>query len=964
MEDDSLFENRLIDITPRKRKVWLYVTIAIFAMILLFGSQLLRIYVDSLWYSSAGYSDVYWYKFRLGGLLFAAFFVITFIIFRLSFMLLTRLFPELSERPNIRLTTVEDIKDVNFLPYLYRPGVWVISIGAALLSAISMSQAWPDFALYLNAQQAGVADPIFNRDTSFYLFKLPVLEMLSGWLQTIAVLLFIIVAATSGYIWYLERVRNDVTMSTRRRATAAISAAGVLLALALAANTYVDRFDLLQTRNALFTGVNYTDANVRLKVMNILIIIFLISAIALAINAFSLRQLRLIFWLAASVAVVWIIGLVIIPQSVYSFSVKPNELAKESPYIEHNIQMTRQAFALDNFEVRPFVPAPTLTAEQIEANRETLDNVRLWDRRALQATLRQIQVIRTYYDFNVPDVDRYVIDGRRRQVMLAAREMNTDRLPERNWINQHLVYTHGYGVTMNTVNEFTPEGMPHLVLKNMPVESTVPEIKVTRPEIYFGEESNTHVYVRTVPQRGDQPEFNFPAPDNTESYSTYEGGAGIQVGGLLRKLALSVYLGDGTNLLFSDYINSDSRVLIHRNVRERVQKLAPFLLFDEDPYIVISREGKLFWIVDGFTYSDRYPYSTEYTAGGRGINYIRNSVKAVIDAYEGTVNFYVFDQPSDPIINAYQKIFPSLFHSKDEMPDDLREHVRYPSLLVTTQARAYLLYHIQDPQTFYNHEDLWAIATAETPAQPGAEPEPMEPYHVLMHLPGEQQSSLEFLNILPFTPSGGRSNMIGWMGARNDGDKYGKVLVYSFPKNVTVAGPAQIRARVNQDPVLSQQMTLWNARGSELLRGNLLVIPIADSLLYVEAFYLQAEGSQSKMPELRQVAVATQDRLASAKTFEDALRILFPELQTKQPGAPAQPQGQLAVSQAQQNQSAAGQPSTMPQAGDAERLIQQAQQLFSDYERLTAEGKHREAGERLDQLKQTFAELRRRRGGQ
>jgi hypothetical protein len=546
--------------------------------------------------------------------------------------------------------------------------------------------------------------------------------------------------------------------------------------------------------------------------------------------------------------------------------------------------------------------------------------------------------------------------------MLTAREMNTDQLPEKNWINQHLVYTHGYGVAMNTVNEFTPEGMPHLILKNMPVESSAPEIKITRPEIYFGEETNTHVYVRTKPQRGDQPEFNYPAPDNTESYTTYEGNAGVQVGGLLRKMALSLYLGDGTNLLFSDYINSDSRVVMYRNVRDRVQKIAPFLLPDDDPYIMISREGKLFWIVDCFTYSDRYPYSTQYAVGGRGVNYMRNSVKAVIDAYDGTVNFYVFDEPGDPIINAYQKIFPSLFRSKEEMPADLREHIRYPSLLVNTQARAYLLYHIENPQTFYNHEDLWAIAASETPVQQGAEPDSMQPYHVLMDLPGEQQSTLEFLNILPFTPSGGRSNMIGWMAARNDRENYGKVLVYTFPKNVTVAGPAQIRARVNQDPVLSQQMTLWNARGSELLRGNLLVIPTADSLLYVEAFFLQAEGSQSKLPELRQVAVATQDRLASAKTFEEALKILFPALQTRQPAAPPQPQpGQMAQAQPQQNQAAPAQPA-MPQARDADLLIQQAQQLFSDYERLTAEGKHREAGEKLDQLKQAFGELRRRRG--
>jgi uncharacterized protein len=961
MEDDPIFGDRLIDVTPRKRRVWLYVTIAIVVGLLLFGSQLLRVYVDSLWFSSIGYSEVYWYKFRLGGVLFAVFFVLTFIIFRVSFFFLTRLFPELTERPRLHIASVEDLRDLNFLPYVYRPGVWVISFGVAVLSAISMSQAWPEFALYLNSQHADASDPIFNRDISYYLFKLPVLEMLSGWLVTIAMLLFIIVAAASGYIWYLERLRNDVTASTKRRATAAISMAGVLVALGLAASTYVNRFELLQTRNRLFTGINYTDANVRLTVMSILIVIFLISAIALAVNAISLRRLKLIFWLGASIIAVWLIGLAIIPQAI-SYSVRANEVAKESPYIEHNIRMTRQGFALDHFEVRPFVPAASLTADQIQANRETLDNVRLWDRRALQATLGQIQEIRTYYDFNLPDVDRYTINGKPRQVMLTAREMNTDQLPEKNWINQHLVYTHGYGVAMNTVNEFTPEGMPHLLLKNMPVESSAPEIKVTRPEIYFGEETNTHVYVRTKPQRGDQPEFNFPAPDNTESYTTYEGSAGIEVGGFFRKLALSVYLGDGTNLLFSDYINADSRVVMHRNVRDRVQKIAPFLLFDDDPYIIVSREGRLFWIVDGFTYSDRYPYSTEYPVGGRGVNYIRNSVKAVIDAYDGTVNFYVFDDPRDPIINAYQKIFPSLFHSKDEMPADLREHARYPSTLVNVQARAYLIYHILDPQTFYNHEDLWAIAASENAGQQGGEAPPMEPYHVLMQLPGEQQSSLEFLNILPFTPAGGRSNMIGWMAARNDGEQYGKVLVYSFPKNVTVNGPSQIRARVNQDPELSKQMTLWNSRGSELLRGNLLVIPIADSLLYVEAFYLQAEGSQSKLPELRQVAVATQDRLASARTFDEALKILFPSLPIEQHTAPAESPGQMAQAQTQQNQAAQTQPVAQPQAKDVDQLIQQAQQFFSDYERLSAEGRHREAGEKLDQLKQTFGEIRRKRG--
>src|SRR5205085_1337638 len=707
------------------------------------------------------------------------------------------------------------------------------------------------------------------------------------------------------------------------------------------------------------------DANVRLTAMNVLVWLLVISALALVINAIALRQLRVLAWLTAIVVIAAVVGLGIIPQSVQSFSVKPNELAKESPYIEHNIRLTREAFALDGFKDKQFTPAPTLTAQQIRANSETLDNVRLWDRRALQATLSQIQEIRTYYDFRTPDVDRYVLNGRLRQVMLAAREMNVEQLPEqsRNWINQHLVYTHGYGITMNTVNEFTPEGQPHLVLKNMPVESDAPEVKVTRPEIYFGEDTTAHVYVRTKAQQGTQPEFNYPAPGDNDSYTMYEGGAGVPIGGFLRKLMLSLYLGDGSNLLFSDYINADSRVLLHREVRSRAARLAPFLLFDDDPYVVINGEGRLFWMIDGFTVSDRYPYSTAYDVGGRRINYIRNSVKTVIDAYEGTVTFYVFD-PDDPIIQVYRRIFPTLFRDAGDMPEDLRAHVRYPSLLVNAQSQAYLLYHMTSPQTFYNHEDLWAIAASETAAKQGQEPEPMQPYHVLMQLPAEQNASLEFLNILPFTPSGGRSNMIGWLAARNDGANYGKVVVYSFPKNVTVNGPAQIRARINQDPQLSQLMTLWSQRGSELLRGNLLVIPLADSLLYVEAFYLQAEGTQSKLPELRQVAIATQDRLAYGRTFEEALRALFPEFGSPTTPPPArQPQQQVTQQVAQQTaqQPKAGQTAAAPPApgADTGRLIEQVSQLFADYERLTAEGKHREAGDKLDQLKQAIAELKR-----
>jgi uncharacterized membrane protein (UPF0182 family) len=969
MEDDPLFNKKIVDVgPPRKRRVWLLALAAIVAVLFLTGSKLLGIYVDSLWFSSVGYGGVYWYKFRLGALLFVTFFVITFLLLRLAFGLLNRLFPELVERPRLRLAAVEDMREVNLLPIIYRPGVWLLSLGGGLIAGANMAQEWPEFALFLNSQPAGTSDPIFNRDVSFNLFRLPVYDLLVGWWQTLSVLLFLVIAAASAYVWYLERVRNEARAQTRRRATIALSAAGAFAALAQAAGLFLDRYGLLNNRHELFTGINYTDANVRLTAMNVLVMLLALSAIALIINAFALRQLRVIWWLAALVVVTWVIGLGIIPQSVQSFSVKPNESAKESLYIEHNIKGTRQGFALDQFQDRPFTPGATLTAPQVRADAETLDNVRLWDRGALQATLGQIQEIRTYYEFNIPDVDRYMINGKLRQVMLAAREMNTDQLPEqsRNWINQHLVYTHGYGVTMNTVNEFTPEGQPHLVLKNMPVESDAPEVKVTRPEIYFGESTTHHVYVRTKPQQGSQPEFNYPAPGNTDSYTSYEGGAGVAVGGFLRKLFLSIYLGDGSNLLFNDYINADSRVLLYRDIRSRVSRIAPFLMFEDDPYIVINREGRLFWMIDGFTVSDRYPYSTAYDTGGRRINYIRNSVKAVVDAYEGAVTFYVFD-PNDPIIQVYSRIFPALFHTSDEMPEDLRAHVRYPSSLVNIQAQAYLLYHMTNPQTFYNHEDLWAIAASEAMVRQGQEPEPMQPYHVLMQLPAEQNAPLEFLNILPFTPSGGRSNMIGWLAARNDGANYGKVVVYSFPKNVTVNGPAQIRARINQDPQLAQLMTLWSQRGSELLRGNLLVIPMGDSLLYVEAFYLQAEGSQSKLPELRQVAVATQDRLAYGRTFDEALHALFADLGP----TPAQPSPATQTAQSPTPQSTlptqAGQqaakpaPTTAPSA-DAARLIDQASQLFAEYERLTAEGRHREAGEKLDQLKQIFAELKRQRG--
>ncbi|HXG66697.1 MAG TPA: UPF0182 family protein [Blastocatellia bacterium] len=963
MRNDPTYDDPIIEIGPRRRSPWRYAVLALLALLFLFGSRLLGIYVDALWFSSVGYADVYWYKFRLGGLLFIIFLILTFLILRLPFFLLDRALPQLTERPRIRPTSVEDLREINFLPLVYRPGVWALSALVALLYAINMTQQWPAFALYLNAAPAGVSDPIFNRDASFYLFKLPVLELAAGWLGNLALLLFVVVTGAAVYTWYIERVRGFGAADTGRRATAAISLAAAFFALTLAVNAWLNRFDYLHTRHDLFTGVSYTDANVRLPGLMVVAIVLLLAAIAFAANAFVWKRTRLLYWGAGAVIAVWLLALLIIPQAIYSFSVKPNELAKESPYIQHNITMTRRAFALDRFEEIPFQPAPTLAASEIRASQQMLRNIRLWDPQVLQSTISQIQEIRTYYEFRVPDIDRYIINGAPRQVMLAAREMNVEQLPDqsRNWINQHLVYTHGYGVTMATVNEFTPEGLPNLVLKDMPVKSDVPEIQVTRPEIYFGELTNQHVYVRTKAQGTTAPEFNFPAPGDADSYNEYDGKAGIAVGGLFRQSVLSFYLGDGTNLLFSDYITSESRVILRRNVSERVSQIAPFLIYEDDPYIVISRDGKLYWIIDAYTHSDRYPYARAYAFRNRGVNYLRNSVKAVVDAYEGDVAFYVFE-PDDPIVRSYQGIFPSLFRPGSEMPEDLYAHIRYPEMFADVQAQAYITYHMQSPQTFYNREDLWAIPTAEATVDGNQEPTPMTPYYVQMRLPGEAQGQLEFVSILPFTPTGeGRNNMIGWMAARSDGEHYGQTRVYTFPKNLTVSGPAQIRARVNQDAQLSGQITLWNQQGSRVIRGNLQVIPLADSLLYIEPFYLRAQNSP--LPELRQVAVATQDRLATGKTFDEALGALFTELASQRPAAPTE--GQMAAPPTTQTAQAPPQPQQPPPAtNDVERLARQAQQLFADYKRATSEGRHREAGEKLDQLERTLSEMNRKRSSE
>src|SRR5271170_743676 len=724
-----------------------------------------------LWFRSLGYGDVFWKTLSLQWTIFTVFAVGTFLVLYGSFAALKR--AHLPDLPNGHTIVIGERSVTLPVEPVLRLIALLASLAIAAATGASMMGEWPTLALFWYAPHAnsGVIDPIFAKPLNFFLFTLPAWQVVVGWLLTLAgitCLLAVFFILITGGVGALSRDRRTYFRLPWR----GFSIAFAFLLLMLAIRVYLDRFERLFDTHTVFGGVTYTDAHVTLTGLLFVCAALVLGAVIATVNSVSVQRGR---WLVVAVlpAACCFIAVQVAGWYVSSFIVKPNELVREKPYIAHNIELTRQAYGLDRFSLREFPAETTVEATDPANNQATLQNIRLWDWRALQDTLRQIQEIRTYYDFPDIDIDRYDINGTTRQVMLAARELNVDKLPEssRNWINERLIYTHGYGITMNPVNGFTPEGLPTLILSNMPIQSTVPSIVVKRPEIYFGELTNTDVYVKTRQQ-----EFNYPQ-GQTNSLTSYEGNGGILLGGFLRRLLIASDRGDLTKLPFSDDINGESRLLMRRNVRDRVTALAPFLTYDSDPYIVIGDNGRLSWIMDAFTSSDSYPYSSHYALGDSPINYMRNSVKVVIDAYDGTTTFYVFD-PQDPIITAYRQIFPSLFRDAATMPPALRKHVRYPELLLKLQAAVYGLYHMTDPQVFYNREDLWTVASEVGMDESGQQKtQPMEPNFVLMKLPGE--TAVEFVEILPFTPAN-RNNLIGWIAGRSDGEKYGTSVVYDF----------------------------------------------------------------------------------------------------------------------------------------------------------------------------------------
>jgi uncharacterized protein len=646
-------------------------------------------------------------------------------------------------------------------------------------------------------------------------------------------------------------------------------------------------------------------------------------------------------------AVAWagitVVGGGLYPASVQRFTVQPNELERERPYIERNIEATRNAFGLGEIDERPFPANQEVTQPEIEANSETVNNIRLLDVRPLLDTYGQIQTFRPLYEFLDVDVDRYEINGVDRQVMISARELSSGRLPTdaQSWVNQRLQFTHGYGLVMSPVNEVVQEGLPSFFLKDIPVDG---DLQVTRPEIYYGEEPDHYVIVKTKAQ-----EFDYQTGDAV-AQNVFEGEGGASLGSVINRLALAWEFGD-INILISGSLTSESRILFRRNIKERVQTIAPFLTLDKDPYLVLA-DGRLFWIQDAYTTTDRYPYSQP---SAEGYNYIRNSVKVVIDAYDGTTTLYLVDQ-NDPIIQTYAKIFPDLFTPLDQMPDSLRQHLRYPEDLFLAQLNNYRLYHITDPVARYNQEDVWNFPTELFGEN--TSPVPVQPYYVIMRLPGETKE--EFVLIMPLTPAR-RQNTIAWVAARSDGDNYGKLVTFRFPTDSLVFGPQQVESRIDQDPAVSSQISLWNQSGSRVIRGNLLMIPIGNGNLFVEPIYLQAETSQ--LPELKRVVVVNGNRIAMEPTLERSLEVVFGEAESSlptggaTPSASPTPEAGTPTPTPTAGASPTPTPTRVAPSGDVGQLAQQAEDAFNRAQAALQAGDFATYGDEIAQAQALIAQL-------
>lgn len=823
-----------------------FILILILVSVLLpFASSLLNFYTDWLFFVETGYSSVFTtalYAKTGVGLFFGA---LLFIVVMINLVSANRAhFPYSGAFAvgggNFRIQRDDAVR-------LVKPVGMLITVGLALFAGNWGAQQWEEVLLFANRVDVGTLDPVIGKDIGFYLFSLPFLAALRGF----AGFVLLTAIALTGAVYF---VRGGIVLSERgaavdekvRRHLAVLIA---VFSCVIAAGFYLDSFGLLYASNGAFYGAGYVDVHSRLLTCRILAFLTPAAGALLAAGIWK-GTWRLALLPPVVVVALYVIGIRVYPGVLQKFKVAPNELALETPYIENNLKFTRFGYDLEKIETVPFDVDTKLSAADIANNDATIKNIRLWDHAPLLKTYSQLQQIRTYYKFFDVDNDRYMVNGQYSQVMLSPRELSYADLPSKNWINERLIFTHGNGITFGPVSRISKEGLPEFFVKDIPPVSLA-DIKVTRPEIYFGELSNDYVVVKTR-----VPEFSYPTATGNIN-TTYAGNGGVPVDSLLKKALFAAKFKTEKILLSSD-ITAQSRIIYNRNINERVRAIAPFLRFDGDPYMVVDGKGKLKWIIDAYTYSGMLPYSKPLQGG---INYMRNSVKAVVDAYDGTVSFYVSD-PHDVLVQVYARMFPALFKPLTSMPDDLRAHVRYPHQFLQLQAAMFTAYHMTDPKVFYNKENLWQV--------PSLGEKPMEPYYTIMKLPGEKVA--EYILLLPFTPSK-RDNLAAWLTARCDGEQYGKIRAYTFPRDRLIYGPKQIDARINQDSFISQQLTLWNQRGSEVIRGSMLVIPIEKSLLYVQPLFLAAD--KAGLPELKRVIVAFNDEVVMEENLELALQRLF-----------------------------------------------------------------------------------------
>ena len=950
------------------RKTLIMIGLGLVALLLIWSA--ISIYPDWLWFKNLGFFPVFWTillsKFLFGFLVW----LVLLVIVCINLYVAKRLYPDKGQ-------------GIAFKPGDGYPGQIGLSgrtLNTLLLAFILIlsfvvaskgSYQWDMVLRYLNWKPTGSTDPIFNKDIGFYLFSLPLYMYVRYGLLVLVVLAGLITAG-----WYLKngalKLEGDFAqgqgapaslpeVSIAPQAKKHLVFLGGIIVLLLAWGYYLKVYGLLYSTQGPAFGASYTDVHVKILAYRASIILCLAFSGILFYSAFRFK--KKLIWSSAGI---WVVAVLLlgtgIPILVQKFVVKPNELAKEAPYIAYNIDFTRRAYNLNKIKEVNFEVKDELSVEDIKKDDATIQNIRIWDERPLLQTYRQIQSIRLYYDFNNVDVDRYYIDKQYRQLMLAARELVVNQLPPQanTWVNRHLIYTHGYGLAASPVNEVTSEGLPRLFVKDVP-PIFEPDLKIKIPEIYYGEKTDDYVLVKTKTR-----EFDYPKGDKNV-YASYKGKGGVPITSFLRRLLFAFEFMD-PQILFTTSLSPESRIMYNRRIGNRARLLAPFLDYDSDPYMVIS-QGRLYWIQDAYTTSDMYPYSrrTYGRFGNKAVNYIRNSVKVIIDAYNGDVTFYVIDE-KDPIIRTYQSIFPDLFKPFKEMPADLKRHIRYPKDLFHIQVSTYTRYHMEDVQVFYNQEDLWQIPDELY----GDSRQEMDPYYIIIKLPQEEKE--EFLLMLPFTPSK-KDNMIGWLAARCDLPDYGNLLVYKLPKEKLVYGPMQIEARVDQQPDISRELSLWGQRGSGVIRGNLLAIPIEDTFIYVEPVYLEAKQEQTQaapqgaarpslfgkargdgapgssrqarsgvasLPELKRVIVAFGNRLVMEENLEKALFSVLGGPVITRPATPA----------------------SVPQTGEMTNLGAIALEHYNRAQDYLRQGEWAEYGQELEKLEKVLKEIAHKQAGE